>query len=64
MKTSQIVTSTDFVLYPLLLPHFVSEPFQNLPFCNLERDLQGHTLLGAVTPPRRHLSFVYTYTVL
>ncbi len=50
MKTWQNVRETDFALYPPLFPPIVSEPFQSLPFCSVERDLQGHTLLPTVTP--------------
>jgi hypothetical protein len=43
--------------YPLLLSQITSDGFQNVPFCNTERGLQGHTLLvtATPTPPQSYL---------
>jgi hypothetical protein len=47
---SVLSPTTVFPLYPLLLHHTLSEPFQNVPFCSVEHALQDYTLLTASTP--------------
>ena len=64
VQTRQSVRMNHSVMYPLLLPPISSEVFQNLPFCSVERVLQGHTLLAALAMrvwelclTERHTSF-------